>query len=171
MSSSCPAHRVRARVCYTCPWGFKFKYLRATGVILLFNKLTVSIIPHYSTTIPVRKDGYEFWQRAQENLLEAQEEMSCFSLQPWFHRFSRNCLWAYLYRALRAATARSTQELNLARSGECWGDCWGGGAGGRQWEVFWCWPAVLRALRDFRWPDPSLLQALCLSWCQMPCDC
>lgn len=42
---------------------------------------------------------------------------------------------------------------------------------GRQWEVLWCWPAVLRALRDFRWPDPSLLQALCLSWCQMPCDC
>lgn len=129
MSSSCPAHWVRARVCYTCPWGFKFKYLQATGVILLFIKLTVSIIPHYSTTIPVRKDGDEFWQRAQENLLEAQEEMPCFSLQPWFHSFSRNCLWAYLDRALRAAMARSTQELNLARSGECWVGVGGGGAG------------------------------------------
>lgn len=60
------------------------KYLRITGVILLFNKLTVSIIPHYSTTIPVRKDGNEFWPRAQKNLLEAQAECStsAFSLDP-----------------------------------------------------------------------------------------
>lgn len=168
MLSSCLAYRIRAHVCYTCTWGFKFKYLWATGVTLLFNKLTGSIIPHYSTAIPVQKDANELWQRAQENVLEAQEEMSCFSLQPWFHSFSMNCLGAYLDRALPAAMARSTQELNLARSGACWGN-WGWGGAGR--ELLWCWPAVPRALRDFRWPDPPLLQALCLSWCQMPCDC
>lgn len=63
--------------------------------------------------------------------------------------------------------ARSTQELNVARSGACWGE-----EKERQWGVLWRCPAVLWALRE---PSEDLTflssSRFCLSWCQMSCGC
>lgn len=144
--------------------GFLIQNLWSAGIVLLFDKLTVSIIPPYSTnhTHPGRGEMYS-GKGLKKTCWKNRKKLPNSAL--YFHSFSLNCLWVYLDKAHGEVNSRvkfGRGRSVLGSNERNWRER------GRRRGVSWCWPAVLRALRYFRWPEPPLLPHFCLSWSQMP---
>lgn len=136
---------------------YLFKYIWEAGITIWFRKLTVAITLQPS---PSSKGENTLWQRTRENLPEEQEEIAEFS---WaFPQLFLGSKWAALVRTIYVCSARSSWVLNPAGSGECWDRSWATGVRG---GGVWCWPAVLRALRNLRWMTfpASVIHACCLN--------
>lgn len=160
VKSSSPhlSYWIRAHLRYTWTRGFKFRYLWAAGIILFFSKLTESIAPHYSTTLPAQGERKWVPARLRKTCRTPGKQFSQFSLE--CHSFSMNCLWwVYLGRAPCAGDGEVSSRVTVGQVrrglGNNWRNWrWGGGRG----TVM-----LARCSQALAWPSSPPLRSLLLA--------